>query len=652
MLSVQTDTRSMGMDSAYVSSGYWARQISNILRRGLLLTALVYLFVIAQALLFSQQAEAQVLDLNTPATTKYVGHTFNVNVRVNTQGQAVDTIAVRNLNFDPALLEITATSVQTVFASQLTLENTTNNTAGTKRLDIGKLPATANLVNSSAQTFAILTFRVLNAGSGSTTLSFDFDPTPTTSGTFLSGVKNLTAANPLNIILAEDNTSPVIGNCSPAAGATNVLVITTVACDFQDLETGVFLGGTSFVVNGVTYTNLGPNTFSASTIASGYRLTVSPASQLPYFSTITVSATTQDNAFDNGPVLARNTGTLAPYTFQTEQDVDAPQLYGQNPAAGAVNVPISTNLVLRLRDLKVPNGYPGTGLDLGSVSITVSAPGWGSYIYTQSGSPSFGLTPLAVNYNYEFLLTMPQVFPENTLVSVQVDACDLRPVSPNCLNTSYQFTTIDTTAPVCSLVSPTPGAANVPTAGQVIINCSDNGVGVNINSVNLFVGGINYTATGPDLFTYTGSPASYQIVANFPPALTSEFAFPVILTGNDNNANQAALLAFGLATGVGNVVCPPVLPGPPATGGSQDTIIYVPVNPTQERCAQLFPPDKSVGPDSKPAAPVKVEQTSGFFYDQIAYIPLWLIVLAIIPWMVIIAGVVYILSKKYKQNRQ
>ncbi len=502
--------------------------------------------------------------LQTPGT-KYIGHQFNVDVRVNTDGNQVDTISVRNLNFDPTKLQYVSTSIQTVFASQTTLVNTGG--SNYRRVDIGKLPLTANYSNTTHVTVVRFTFLPINTGggpTGTTTLTLDFDATPSTTGTFLGGIKNLASVTPLTINIAEDNTPPVISNCSPIASATNVPVITSVQCDVQDFETGIYLGGTSMIVNGITYLNSGPNQFTFTSISNGYKLTVTPAVQFPYFANIPVSVTTQDNAYDNGPVLARNSSTLPTYTFQTEDDNDPPEVYGRNPNIGAINVATNANVNFNIRDIAVPGGYPGTGVDLSTLQVTISAPGWGPVTYTQGGPNTFTSTPINAPWNYAISINPAFDFPQNVTVTVNIVAQDFDsvPPNPNVLNASYTFSTLDSTPPVCNFVSPVSGSTNNSVNTSVVVNCTDSGVGVDINSVKMVVNQVIYTASGPNTFTYTGTPNNYQItvipVINFP----NDYAFEVVVTGKDLSNNQMSMLSYGLATGTSAMNCPtcPVCP--------------------------------------------------------------------------------------------
>lgn len=490
--------------------------------------------------------------------TKYIGQQFSVDVRIDTDGNAVDTVSMRNLNFDNSKIQYISTSVQTIFSSQTTLINT--GASGSRRLDIGKLPLTANYSNTSHATFARITFLAINTGggpTGNTNISFDFDATPATTGSFLAGVKNLAGVTGLTINLAEDNTAPVISNCIPTAGSTGVAVTTSVRCDVQDFETGIHLAGTTLTVNGVTYSNSGPNQYSTATISGGFRLTVNPASQFAYFSDIPVSATAQDNAYDNGPVLARNSTTLPIYTFKTEDDNDAPEIYSRNPNIGAINIATDTNVNFSIRDIASPGGYPGTGVDLASLQITISAPGWGPVTYTQSGANTFSTAAINSPWNYTISINPSTDFPQNVAVSVNVVAADFDNVAPapNTLNTSYSFNTLDSTPPVCTFVSPNPGSVDNLPSVSAVVKCQDSGSGVDIGSLIIIFNGVAYFSSGANVFAYSGTPAEYTITIDPASNFNSNYAFELVVMGEDFSNNPMQILSYGLATGTTPTTC-------------------------------------------------------------------------------------------------
>ncbi|MBA4321006.1 MAG: hypothetical protein C0412_21665, partial [Flavobacterium sp.] len=423
------------------------------------------------------------------------------------------------------------------------------------QLDIGKNPATANYSNSSSVTFVRLTFRVISTGGGPTgtdNLTTDYDVTPGTSGVFLSGSKitPMSIANQI-VSLAEDNTAPVINNCSPILGAINVPANTSVACDVTDGETGIYLADTTITVNGVTYTNSVAPTYSTSAITNGYRITATPASVLPYLTVITVSGTAKDNAYDNGPVLARNTGTLAPYTFTTEDDLTAPAISSLNPASGATGVSVSTNITFHIKDL-MPGSYNGMGVDIDTLQITVNATGWGTTVYTKTGANTFSYT--GDQFDYAITINPATDFLQNTLVGVQVQADDIH-IPGNNLTTSYSFTTSDTNPPICDTFIPSKGSTTMTVSDNISFHCKDTGVGVNIDQVNTVVDGVTYTKTGTSTFSYSGDSSDYLITVNPTNDFAGQYASEVIINAKDISGNTLNQISYGLATGVGTTTC-------------------------------------------------------------------------------------------------
>lgn len=498
---------------------------------------------------------------------KYVGTQFTLDIQVNTNGagNGIDAIALRNLTFDQNKLEIISISRQnfatgwavvypTDFASNnFNTEIASANSTGLLRVDLGKIPSDPDFSSTSATTFLTITF--LAKEQGTANFDFDFDGSNFQSGIFSAGVNELDTANTSSVTIQEDNTPPLISNCSPASGDTNVKVNTNVVCDVTDNETGVHLPGTTLTVNGTTYHRAGSGTptYSYSSIANGYTLTVNPATNFNYNASISVEGSAQDNAYDDGPVLARNTGTLSLYTFDTEDDVDAPQILNRNPNSGAINVPENTNIVFDIRDVKVPDGYPGYGVDLSTVQVTVTAPLWGTQVY-QDGDAEFSSS--GTPNQYTITINPATDFPENTNVDVQVVADDLHPTNPNTLTSSYTFQTIDNTEPGCTLFSPSQNSVSVAASDNITFRCTDDGTGVDLASIHVIVDGVEYTnptTNASDPFSYSGTASAYDFVINPVTLFPTEYAFEVIINVSDQkspNPNTLPQLSYGLATGV------------------------------------------------------------------------------------------------------
>jgi hypothetical protein len=247
------------------------------------------------------------------------------------------------------------------------------------------------------------------------------------------------------------------------------------------------------------------------------------------------------------------------YNFDTEPDNDAPEIYNRNPNDGAVSTATATNIDLNIRDLANSGGYPGTGVDIATLSINVSAPGWGNQVYT-TASPELTATPLSVNdygnvYDYAISIDTSVDFPENTLVTVAVDVDDYGCPSINHQQQTYTFTTADTIGPVCTLITPLPNAVNMGTSDDVVFRCTDSGAGVNINAIGAIIDNTEYTASGGNQFTYTGTPADYTITVNPGSDFAIDYALEVIVNAQDFSGNAADQMSTGLATGV-NGICP------------------------------------------------------------------------------------------------
>ena len=260
-------------------------------------------------------------------TSKYIGHRFVVQSRVSLDGQDIDTLSLRNMNFTPARNTINSSAVRALFSSQSVFKNEPDNTLGTQRIYMMRDPLTPDYTNSSPAIFADITLVAKHTGTGAggictstndltdcdSVFTIDYDGSPSLSGVFLGGV-NLLDPTPagVTVYFQEDTTVPEWSNCVPSAGSSDFLVVNNVTCDFQDFETGVYLPGTTIQLtdsfNDVTYANSGAAIYSSSVIANGRQLTVNPSYNFAYADTITVWGTGEDNAFLNGPVLNRNTG--------------------------------------------------------------------------------------------------------------------------------------------------------------------------------------------------------------------------------------------------------------------------------------------------------------------------------------------------------
>lgn len=550
----------------------------------------IFIFIIAVFILVSffrtNIWADQEMSIDVNSGVKYIGHSFDIYPQIFLDGQEIDTYALRKLHFDVNRVNWQNTNVLHIFPSQAVLLNEHDDTAGTVRIDVGKNANTANYVNSSWTHFAQIRFLPINTGTGANGIctsengytdckahfSIDFDGTPGESGVFLGGVNLLDNVVGLDVVLQEDSTPPVWSDCNPTYNSTDVPVTTNVYCSIRDFETGVYLSGTylrlwdALGYNDTTFHNFGANTFSTVGISNGYRISLNPSYNLPYDTDIFVFGSGQDNAYNNGPVLDRNTGDFNtsgfpnPYKFHTEKDVDAPEVYSANPHDNEVRVPTDTAVEFKVHDIKQGGGYPGMGVDINSLAVTISASGWGTKNYDANDSHlTYSIlgynTPYHNPYDYDIVINPETEFPQNVWVTVHVEVDDMSP-DHNHMVYEYKFLTADTLSPVCYMFSPAQGSTDLSAQQAITFKCIDTGVGIDINSFVIHVDGTDYTASGLNNFVYSGTPASYVFTINAPEnGWTEKKAFEVIINGSDFAGNYMDEIAFGLSRGLGSCQC-------------------------------------------------------------------------------------------------
>ena len=549
----------------------------------ILFVSIVFLLSIKAPILADQQMS---IDLDNDV--KYIGHEFDIYPQISLDNNEIDALSLRKLHFDTGKVSWVQSNTLNLFQSQVVLLNEHNESDGTIRIDMGKNVNTPNYTNSSSTHFAEIKFLAINTGVGvngvcnsengwtdcKTHFSIDYDGTSDKSGVFLGGNNLLDSVIEGDVILQEDSTPPRWSDCYPSYNASDIAVNSNVYCSVVDNETDIYLYGTSLRIwdllgyNDTTFTKLGANLYSTLRITNGYRIIADPSYNFPYDSEIKVSAEAQDNAYNNGPVLDRNTGTFFssglpnPLVFRTESDVDAPSVYDLNPNKNANKVEVNAPIHFKIHDIHHSGGYPGVGVDINSLKVIISANDWGTKIYDYN-SVELVATQLAVNtpYNnpYDFSVNVKPVdpFPQNTLVTVKVEVDDLSN-SKNHLSTEWTFETADTIAPVCYMFNPEQGSTTLGKNQDIHFKCIDTGVGIDINSFLIKVNGISYSATGLNNFEYTGTPSSYDFTIKSPTRTNGwveNKAFEVVINGSDLAGNYIDEISYGLAKGIGECQC-------------------------------------------------------------------------------------------------
>ncbi len=502
----------------------------------------------------------------------YHGRCVRVDIMLDTDGNNTGG-ADLEINYDSARINIVnndCSTVATTIYHDSQYQNYTNNhvVPGTGKITLGSYNNPGVPYNGSGR-FASFYFTVLD-GAGNYILDFEATPGVTTDSNLAeygTGNDILEDAFSYTLVFADDADNPYVNNENPAGAASGVQVISNILYRLNDDSAGVNF---STLAQSLTGANWGTTNYTSASgqisrtchTTNANRIpycdtTLNPTNNLYYCENYTVDITISD--LGNPTVHTLNNYN---YNFDTEPDNDAVEVYNRNPNSGAVNIGTSSNVDFRLRDLAVPGSYPGTGVNISTLSVNVSAAGWGSQTYT-TASPELTATPVSTNdygnvYDYTVSIDPASDFPENTVVSVIIDVDDYGCPAINHQHDTYSFTTADTQGPVCTLFTPNPNVVNMGTADDVTFHCTDDGVGVDINTVSAIVDTVEYTAGGANTFTYAGTSADYFITVNPPADIPLDYALEVIVNARDFSNNASDQVSFGLATGVNGSgpICP------------------------------------------------------------------------------------------------
>jgi hypothetical protein len=502
----------------------------------------------------------------------YHGRCVRVDVMLDTDGHNTGG-ADLEINYDNSRITIVdnnCSTPATAIYHDSQYQNYTNNhvVPGTGKITLGSYNNPGVPYNGSGR-FASFYFIALD-GVGNYTLDFEATPGVTTDSNLAeygTGNDILDDADSYIITFADDADTPYVNNENPTGGATNVQVISNILYRLNDDNAGVNF---STLAQSLTGANWGTTNYTAGSGQISHTCHTTNANRVPYCNTTlnptnnlyycenyTVDVTVSD--LGNPAVHTLNNHS---YNFDTEPDNDAVEVYNRNPNSGTINIGTNSNIDFRLRDLAIPGSYPGTGVNISTLSVNISAPGWGSQTYTIA-SPELVATPISTNnygnvYDYTISIDPGTDFQENTVVTVTVDVDDYGCPTINHQHDSYTFTTADTQGPVCTLFTPNPNVVNMGTADNITFHCTDSGVGVNINAVSAIIDTVEYTAGGANVFTYTGTPADYFITVDPSADFSLDYALEVIVNASDFSGNTSDQVSFGLATGINGSgpVCP------------------------------------------------------------------------------------------------
>lgn len=489
----------------------------------------------------------------------YHGRCVRVDILLDTDGHATGG-ADLEINYDNSrvsLVNSDCTTAATSIYHDFQFDNYINNHVTSNKIVLGAYDNYGNNYNGSGR-FAYFYFLVLD-GNGDYDFNFEFtfsNTTDTNLAELGSGNDILENVNGYTLHFADDNDIPFVNNQIPDNNSNNIQVISNIDFKLNDRGSGVDINTLNTILSG---NNWGSITYNSTNSELSYTCHATNANRIDYCDT---SINPSKNLYycENYPVNITISDLGNPivhtlsnynYSFRTEDDNDAPNSYNLNPTNGDVSVDIDSNINFNIKDVANPGNYPGTGINVSTLKIKVSANNWQSKIYTSSSS-EVSINPIGVNdygniYDYEVSINPSEDFPQNTLVNVEITVEDYGCPSVNSMTYNYSFKTKDSTAPICDLFSPDKNSINIDNDEKITFRCRDNGSGIDIDSFYIVVDGKTYKISGNNNFTYTGNPSEYYISIDPIDNFSDDYALEVVVNGADFSGNFINQISYGLA---------------------------------------------------------------------------------------------------------
>ena len=317
--------------------------------------------------------------------------------------------------------------------------------------------------------------------------------------------------NPANIMptysytfqTIEDMQPPYIGGLDPEAEAINVPQETDIEFIIYDSGIGVNLTSVVVEIQDVTYTH-NNGAFYYSGNANAYHIIIDIPVNFELAEIVEVVIEASDL---NGISMA-----TFEYYFEIIDDIQPPYTGEWDPEPGEENVPIDTNIVFNIYDNI-------EGVDITSIVVDIQG-----FSYTHLNT---SFTYQVIPNGYAITLDLPNDFDYGENVTVQIDATDLSQ-SINVMPTYiYSFQCeFDIFPPYTGEYDPIPGQQNVPLDTNISFHVYDDDLGVDINTLQAEVDGIQYSIANGNL-SYSGDPADYSISIN--PTENFDFSQSVIV---------------------------------------------------------------------------------------------------------------------------
>ncbi len=256
-----------------------------------------------------------------------------------------------------------------------------------------------------------------------------------------------------------DNQAPYTANHFPAKFSIDNATNTQFKVDVFDLLSGVDVSTLSILINGNEI--VGSESISISSLNNGYRVIYNPPDRL--VGEVSVEIVVSDLE------VPANTMPIENYSFTTSLDTEAPYIADLYPAEGAINIPVDANLSFKLFDTK-------TGVDRNSLQVTID---------DVDVSEALNIAQITQGFDVLYLLENPYEYDQ--LVNVHIICSDLEEPA-NMYENNYNFRiTPDLEPPYLVNFNPEPNAQAVPVNSGIYFEIHDNGIGVDIESLEMKV---------------------------------------------------------------------------------------------------------------------------------------------------------------------
>lgn len=485
--------------------------------------------------LFSGSAQAATFALSPPSGSFTQGCEVSVDILIDTQGidsNAADAV----LFYDPNDVE---------FIDQ---------DASMPSVQVGKGNVyqiyAGNVVDDAQGRILLTGFNVLGGfnGSGiygsmvfkskpgvtSTQFTFDFTPGGSTdsniadmaSSDVLSGVTNANYTfTPGSCV--PDTQAPQIVDFTPANGSADVPLSSNLSFRVTDNQSGVDINTLSVIAHNTTYTNGSPQMTVTGT-ALDFTIVINPSTDFPFNTEIVTTIGVEDV-----------TGNVMPqrvFRFNAP-DTQPPNVVNVNPANGAREIPLSSNVSFRLTDNE-------TGVDLSTLSITLNGE---SYANTSSQVTITG-TPTS----QDVVINPDNNFPFNTQITLTVGVSDIggNVMAPR----NFSFNAPDQVPPSVINMNPPNGSGGIALDSSFSFNIVDNDTGVDLTTVLINLQGADYGPSSPQV-TVSGTNLNYSIVLDSPADFTFGENVTLRVSASDLGGNNMTPQTFTFSTGAAPPIC-------------------------------------------------------------------------------------------------